>query len=143
MRAIKYLEYRVYIAARLLYLCSSPMELNLTVVSTDIKQFSRVHKSSFIMMMPFFFYVKFPLPFRCWKEVIDMSQFSHGHILLLLLCDTLAPYRKIYTRCRWKLRHWMTRTRLKCFVRLNESNFCALIIFTLVDGQSRWQVNRL
>jgi mRNA degradation ribonuclease J1/J2 len=34
MRAIKYLEYREYTAAQLLYLCSSHMEQNLTVVST-------------------------------------------------------------------------------------------------------------
>lgn len=35
MRAIKYLEYREYAAAQLLYRCSSPMELNLTVVSAQ------------------------------------------------------------------------------------------------------------
>lgn len=33
MRAIKYLEYPAFTAAQLLYRCSSPMELNLTVVS--------------------------------------------------------------------------------------------------------------
>lgn len=136
MRAIKYLEYRAFIAAQLLYPCSSPMELSLTVVSittlmhainTQVLQWC--HNIVFLWDFNYHFVCSTMLSIFDDNDVfVERKKSWKCHNLLYFMCDTLAPYRHtIKSHLNSHCMTWWDD------LRLNETIFSA-------SCQSVWQI---
>lgn len=118
MRAVKYLEYRAFIAALLLYPCSSPMELNLTVVSmTPLIHAINTHDA----MTPQNSFYEISITISCVAQCSASSTVCCSermcHNSIYLKCDTLAPYRHTIKTFEETLHDPMR------WLRLNETNF--------------------